>query len=178
MAFASNAQPDTSRSLLTELAGWSTTQAPVRASPTCSVSGALWLKLPLVPCRVRERVPVEALAGRVNDTCADALAAMVIGEEGEVVAPEGRPLAATETDPENPLIPAMETVTGALVIPPAALTEDAEAEIEKSPAGGGGGVEEPPLLQPASSASATVATSVETELTRAITSRHSFHHIF
>jgi hypothetical protein len=64
---------------------------------------------------------------------------MVRGEEGEETIPVGKPVNATETVPENPFDPAIETVTGALVMPPTALIEGAEIEIEKSPAGGGGG---------------------------------------
>jgi hypothetical protein len=107
---------------------------------------------------VTEELPVEALAGTVNVTFADEPAAMFRGEAGAVTTPVGRPVNATETDPENPFDPAIETVTGALVMPPTALMEDAETEIEKSAAGGGGGVEvEPPPPQPISWASVAMA---------------------
>jgi hypothetical protein len=120
---------------------------------------------------VSEELPVEAFAGTVKVTCADAPAAILSGDEGELTTPVGKPVNATDTVPENPFDPVIETVTGALVMPPTALTEVAETEMEKSPAGGGGGVEDELLLppQPVSSAVAAIARKKEIlELTLAI----------
>jgi len=81
---------------------------------------------------VTEKFPVGALAGIVNVTCTELLALMLRGNAGEEVMPVGRPLTATETDPENPFKPLTETVTGPTVVPTWALAEEVEAEMEKS----------------------------------------------
>lgn len=171
MGIPSNAQPETRRSLLTELVGCNTTQAPVSDVVTFRVSCVLWLSAPLVPCSVSAKLPVDALAGTAKVTCTEAFALMVSGEAGEGTTPLGEPVNATETDPENPFDPATETVKGAVVVPAIALTEDVETEMEKSAAGGGGEDVEPPPPQPTSSAAATRAIKEATcELALAICS--------
>ena len=111
---------------------------------TVSMSAALWLRFPLVPWTVSESVPVGAFAGRTNETCAEALALIERLQDGEQVVPDGNPLTVTETDPEKPFEPVMETVTGALVVPACVLTDEGETEIEKSGEGGGVLVADPP----------------------------------
>ena len=51
--------------------------------------------------------------------------------------PEGNPPIVTETIPEKPFVPVIETVTGALVVPACVLTDEGDSEMEKS---GGGAV--------------------------------------
>ena len=51
--------------------------------------------------------------------------------------PEGKPVTATDTDPEKPFTPVIETVTAGLVVPACVLTAEGETEIEKSGVGGG-----------------------------------------
>jgi hypothetical protein len=87
-----------------------------------------------VPCTVSATVPDDAFAGTTNDTCADALALIDREQEGEQVTPDGNPPTATATDPVNPFNPVTETVTGALVVPAAVVTDEGETEIEKSAA--------------------------------------------
>jgi hypothetical protein len=106
---------------------------------------ALWLRLPFVPFAVSVTVPAVALAGTTNETCTEDPALIVREHDGEQLTPLGSPVTATETAPAKPFEPAIETVTGALVVPVCALTDDGETEIEKS----GGGLDiDPPPPQP------------------------------
>jgi hypothetical protein len=54
----------------------------------------------------------------------------------------------TETDPEKPFAPAMETVTGALVVPACTVMDVGDTEMEKSAGGGGEFAADPPPPQP------------------------------
>ena len=85
-----------------------------------------------MPCNASWKLPVEALGGITNDTCAELLALIVTGQEGEQAVPAGSPLIATETDPEKPFDPATEIVTGALVVPICVLTDAGDTLREKS----------------------------------------------
>ena len=108
------------------------------------LNGMEWLRFPLVPCTVSATVPADELAGTTNDTCAEALALIDREQDGEQVVPDGNPPIVTETDPEKPFVPVIETVTGALVVPPCVLTDEVEIEMEKSGVGGGDVVADPP----------------------------------
>jgi hypothetical protein len=111
------------------------------------LSAAEWLRVPLVPSTVSATVPAETLAGMTKDTWAEEPALIAMGQDGEQVAPDGSPATSTETEDENPLEPAMETVTVLLVVPAGTLRDAAETEMEKS-GDGGGVVPDPELPQP------------------------------
>ena len=96
------------------------------------LTGAEWLRFPLVPWNVSATVPAVAFAGTANDTCAELLALIERVQEGEQVIPDGNPPMATETDPEKPFAPAMETLMAALAVPACAVMEDGDTEMEKS----------------------------------------------
>jgi hypothetical protein len=129
---------------------------------TVRLSGAEWFKLPLIPWTVSEAVPVGAFPGRTNETCAEALALIERLQDGEQVVPDVNPLMVTDTDPEKPFEPVMETVTGALVVPAWVLTDEGETEIEKSGEGGGVLVADPPLPHPINRPAATSSKTTRT----------------
>ena len=60
---------------------------------------------------------VDALAGTTKDSCAEELALIEIGQDGEQAIPLDSAATDIETVPENPFKPLTETVTGALVVP-------------------------------------------------------------
>ena len=107
----------------------------------CSVTSAECCKLPEDACRVTVRFPWAAFEGRFRVMFCDP-AAIVNVEEGETVAPAGKPLTVTVTEPVNPFSAAIETC--ASNAPPGGTVAELGV-IESAKSGGGGGGPDPPL---------------------------------
>jgi len=115
----------------------------VTAGVVVNVIVVWWLSEPLVAVRVSVALPVgvEADVATVNG-CGDPALTLKV-PAGLTTAPAGRPVIVTDTLPLNPLVGVTETVTSAVVLPTAVVTDDGDAANEKS-GGGGPGEDDPP----------------------------------
>src|SRR5882672_5454653 len=99
---ASNAQPETITDPVTEALGCGTSIAAMSDVVRLRVNGALCDRVPLDPLNTSEKLPIEAAGAAVKVTCAEEFAAMESGNIWDEVTLAGRPVRATETEPEKP----------------------------------------------------------------------------